>query len=59
LALTVLRLLLVHATEGKRMLGGVSTILDWVIPQAITQVLNPIFDPDFSERIFSGDGPKF
>jgi hypothetical protein len=49
LALTVLRLLLVHATEGKRMLGGVSTILDWVIPQAITQVLNPIFDPDFSE----------
>ena len=31
---------------------GISTILDRVIQQAISQVLNPIFDPEFSESSF-------
>jgi len=44
-------LLLAHATVGKRMLG-IPIILDRVIQQAISQVLNPIFDPDFSESSF-------
>ncbi|MDA3937685.1 MAG: group II intron reverse transcriptase/maturase [Spirochaetia bacterium] len=41
-------LLLAHATVGKRMLG-IPTVQDRVIQQAISQVLNPIFDPEFSE----------
>ena len=44
-------LLLAHATGGKRMLG-IPTVLDRVIQQAISQVLNPIFDPDFSEHSY-------
>ena len=36
---------------GTRMLG-IPTVLDRVIQQAITQVLNPIFDPDFSDNSF-------
>ena len=44
-------LLLAHATGGKRMLG-IPTVQDRVIQQAISQVLNPIFDPDFSEHSY-------
>ncbi len=36
---------------GKRILG-IPTVLDRVIQQAITQVLSPIFDPDFSDCSF-------
>lgn len=36
---------------GKRQLG-VPTVLDRVIQQAITQVLSPIFDPNFSDNSF-------
>lgn len=31
---------------------GIPTVLDRVIQQAIAQVMNPIFDPDFSERSY-------
>lgn len=36
---------------GKRMLG-IPTVLDRVIQQAITQILNPIFDPTFSKHSY-------
>jgi RNA-directed DNA polymerase len=36
---------------GTRMLG-IPTVMDRVIQQAIAQVLNPIFDPGFSESSF-------
>ncbi|BCE00917.1 RNA-directed DNA polymerase [Marinicellulosiphila megalodicopiae] len=36
---------------GKRMLG-IPTVIDRVIQQALTQVLTPLFDPDFSENSF-------
>jgi RNA-directed DNA polymerase len=37
---------------GKRALG-IPTVIDRVIQQAIAQVLQPIFDPEFSESSFS------
>lgn len=37
--------------KGKRLLG-VPTVLDRVIQQAISQVLTPLFDPEFSEFSF-------
>ncbi len=36
---------------GKRPLG-IPTVLDRVIQQAILQVLQPLFDPDFSESSY-------
>jgi len=36
---------------GKRQLG-IPTVLDRMIQQAITQVLTPIFDPEFSENSY-------
>lgn len=36
---------------GKRQLG-IPTVLDRMIQQAITQVLSPIFDPEFSESSY-------
>ena len=36
---------------GKRLLG-IPTVLDRVIQQAITQILNPIFDPTFSNHSY-------
>ena len=47
----VLKVEIPKKSGGIRMLG-VPTILDRVIQQAISQVLNPIFDPDFSESSF-------
>jgi RNA-directed DNA polymerase len=38
-------------TGGKRPLG-IPTVLDRVIQQAVVQILNPIFDPGFSESSF-------
>ena len=35
--------------DGSRRPLGIPTVLDRVIQQAIAQVMNPIFDPDFSE----------
>ena len=35
--------------DGRRRLLGIPIVLDRVIQQAIAQVMNPIFDPDFSE----------
>ncbi|MBM3271583.1 MAG: group II intron reverse transcriptase/maturase [Candidatus Sericytochromatia bacterium] len=37
--------------KGKRMLG-IPTVLDRMIQQALLQVLNPIFDPTFSDASF-------
>jgi RNA-directed DNA polymerase len=42
--------------KGERLLG-VPTVLDRGIQQAISQVLTPIFDPEFSESSF-GCRPK-
>ena len=42
--------------KGERMLG-VPTVLDRVIQQAISQVLTPMFDPEFSEYSY-GCRPK-
>jgi group II intron reverse transcriptase/maturase len=36
---------------GSRMLG-IPTVLDRLIQQAVQQVLNPLFDPDFSESSY-------
>ena len=47
----VLKVEIPKKTGGKRMLG-IPTILDRVIQQALSQVLNPIFDPDFSDSSF-------
>lgn len=41
---------------GTRMLG-IPTVLDRLIQQAVQQVLNPLFDPDFSESSY-GFRPK-
>jgi RNA-directed DNA polymerase len=37
--------------QGKRLLG-IPTVVDRIIQQAITQVLGPLFDPDFSASSF-------
>jgi RNA-directed DNA polymerase len=37
--------------KGERKLG-VPCVLDWVIQQAILQVLTPLFDPEFSESSY-------
>ena len=47
----VLRVEIPKKSGGNRMLG-IPTVLDRVIQQAIAQVLNPIFDPDFSEHSY-------
>ncbi len=47
----VLRVEIPKRSGGMRMLG-IPTILDRVIQQAISQVLNPLFDSDFSESSF-------
>ena len=47
----VLKVEIPKKSGGVRQLG-IPTILDRVIQQAISQVLNPIFDPDFSESSF-------
>lgn len=47
----VLKVEIPKKSGGKRMLG-IPSILDRVIQQAISQVLNPIFDPDFSEKSY-------
>jgi RNA-directed DNA polymerase len=47
----VLRVEIPKPTGGSRPLG-IPTLLDRLIQQAIAQVLNPIFDPDFSESSF-------
>ena len=44
------------SSGGKRKLG-IPTVVDRVIQQAIAQILNPIFDPEFSESSF-GFRPK-
>lgn len=36
---------------GERLLG-IPTVLDWVIQQAIAQVLGPLFDPGFSDSSY-------
>ncbi|MBB6482745.1 group II intron reverse transcriptase/maturase, partial [Spirochaeta isovalerica] len=47
----VLRVEIPKKSGGKRLLG-IPSILDRVIQQAIAQVLNPLFDPDFSDSSF-------
>lgn len=47
----VLKVEIPKKSGGLRLLG-IPTILDRVIQQAISQVLNPIFDPGFSENSF-------
>jgi RNA-directed DNA polymerase len=37
--------------QGKRLLG-IPTVVDRIIPQALAQVLGPLFDPDFSTSSF-------
>jgi RNA-directed DNA polymerase len=45
--------------RGRRAFAGVPTCLDWLIQQAIAQVLTPVFDPCFSGSSFGFRPGKF